>query len=182
MLGTAATATNRPTRPKLPPIPSPKQPPPPYTPSAASVQPPPAAHARAKVTPLPIANHEPHKDTQLPSPARTTSFRPPLATPNGKTATAYNKKLPRLMTVVSTYVPSLSDELQIKVGESVRMLEEYEDEWCLVQYVGRTNDKKGVCPRLCLVERQDIIPRQRKGVSIHFPISTASYVVSTYYK
>lgn len=86
------------------------------------------------------------------------------------------------MTVVATYVPSLNDELAIKVGESVRMLEEYEDEWCLVQYVGRTDDKKGVCPRFCLVERQDIIPRQRKGASINFPMSTASYPVSTYYK
>jgi hypothetical protein len=40
------------------------------------------------------------------------------------------------------------------------MIEEYEDEWCLVQRVGRT-DQRGVIPRFCLIERQEIIPRTR---------------------
>lgn len=86
------------------------------------------------------------------------------------------------MTVGATYAPTLSDELPIKVGEIVRMIEEYEDEWCLVQQVGRTDDEKGVCPRFCLLERQDIIPRQKKGPMVSFPVSTSAFPVSTYYK
>ena len=65
------------------------------------------------------------------------------------------------MTVTVLYVPSLSDELPIRLGETIRMIEEYEDEWCLVQRVGRT-DERGVIPRFCLTERQEIIPRSGK--------------------
>lgn len=65
------------------------------------------------------------------------------------------------MTMTMLYVPSLSDELSIRLGETLRMIEEYEDEWCLVQRVGRT-DERGVIPRFCLVERQEIIPSAGK--------------------
>ena len=65
---------------------------------------------------------------------------------------------PRLIVVAALYVPSLSDELSIRHGETIRMIEEFEDEWYLVQRVGQT-DEKGVVPRLCLAERQEIIPR-----------------------
>lgn len=65
------------------------------------------------------------------------------------------------MTVAVLYVPSLSDELPIRLGETIRMIEEYEDEWCLVQRVGRTNER-GVIPRFCLIERQEVIPRSEK--------------------
>jgi hypothetical protein len=68
------------------------------------------------------------------------------------------------MTVAVLYVPSLSDELPIRLGETIRMIAEYEDEWCLVQRVGRT-DERGVIPRFCLTERQEIIPRLGRRVS-----------------
>ena len=68
------------------------------------------------------------------------------------------------MTVTVLYVPSLSDELPIRLGETIRMIEEYEDEWCLVQRVGRT-DERGVIPRFCLTERQEIIPCLGKQTS-----------------
>lgn len=71
------------------------------------------------------------------------------------------------MTVSTLYVPSLSDELPVRLGETIRMIEEYEDEWCLVQRVGRT-DERGVIPRFCLVERQEIIPRTGKRASSGF--------------
>jgi hypothetical protein len=74
---------------------------------------------------------------------------------------------PRLMTVAATYVPTLADELPIRAGETIRMIAEFEDEWCLVQRVGRTDDEKGVIPRFCLIERPDVIPRQKKGVSVN---------------
>jgi len=68
------------------------------------------------------------------------------------------------MTVNALYVPSLSDELPIRMGETIRMIEEYEDKWCLVQRVGRT-DERGVIPRFCLIERQEIIPRAGKRIT-----------------
>lgn len=76
------------------------------------------------------------------------------------------------MTVTVLYVPSLSDELPIRLGETIRMIEEYEDEWCLVQRVGRT-DERGVIPRFCLTERQEIIPRSgKRTISGLFQTST----------
>lgn len=76
------------------------------------------------------------------------------------------------MVVAALYVPSLSDELPIRLGETIRMIEEYEDEWCLVQRVGRT-EERGVIPRFCLTERQEVIPRagQRGSIGL-FQIST----------
>ena len=76
------------------------------------------------------------------------------------------------MIVVALYVPSLSDELSIRLGETIRMIEEYEDEWCLVQRVGRT-DERGVIPRFCLTERQEVIPRSgQRGSGGPFQTST----------
>ncbi|KAI0819000.1 hypothetical protein BC629DRAFT_690575 [Irpex lacteus] len=62
------------------------------------------------------------------------------------------KPLPRLMAVLCTFTPSLADELSISIGEPVMLLEEYEDEWCLVQRVGKSDAERGVVPRFCLQE------------------------------
>lgn len=76
------------------------------------------------------------------------------------------------MVVVALYIPSLSDELPIRLGETIRMVEEYEDEWCLVQRVGRT-EERGVVPRFCLTERQEVIPRTgQRGSDGFFQTST----------
>lgn len=64
------------------------------------------------------------------------------------------------MDVATTFMPSLDDELSIVLGETIRLLEEYEDQWCLVQRVGRKDADKGIVPRFCLVERPEIV---RKG-------------------
>ncbi|KAI0076479.1 hypothetical protein K474DRAFT_1598041 [Panus rudis PR-1116 ss-1] len=72
------------------------------------------------------------------------------------------------MIVTCTFVPSLPDELTIRVGESLRLLEEYEDEWCLVQRVGKPDAEKGVIPRFCLQERTEImasLPKHKKGAA-----------------
>lgn len=53
----------------------------------------------------------------------------------------------------------MEDELCVTVGETVRLMEEYEDEWCLVQRVGRLDAEKGVIPRFCLVERAVVVPK-----------------------
>ena len=76
------------------------------------------------------------------------------------------------MTVVYTFVPTLADELSIKLGETIRLIEEYEDEWCLVQRVGKPDAEKGVIPRFCHQERPEVIgtlPRNKKAMShLHF--------------
>jgi hypothetical protein len=71
---------------------------------------------------------------------------------------AKNKKLPRLMNVITTFAPTLDDELLVKVGETIRLVDEYNDGWCLVQRVGKVDAPKGVVPRFCLEERRGIVP------------------------
>ena len=69
------------------------------------------------------------------------------------------------MTISDTFVPSLEDELSVKLHEVVRLLEEYDDDWCLVQRVGRPDAPKGVVPRFCLKERPEIVPALGHRVS-----------------
>ncbi|KAF5358307.1 hypothetical protein D9756_001269 [Leucocoprinus leucothites] len=78
---------------------------------------------------------------------------------------AERSELPRLMTVVNTFVPNLEDELSIKVGDTIRMLEEFKDGWCTVQYVGKYDADKGVVPRICLRERRSIVPIRKSSIS-----------------
>lgn len=111
----------------------------------------------------------------LPSPLRSASFNPSTKSISSRLSSRMStstRKLPRLMVVIALYVPSLNDELPIRLGETIRMIEEYEDEWCLAQRVGRT-DERGVVPRFCLTERQEVIPRAgQRTSSILFQTST----------
>ena len=105
----------------------------------------------------------------LPSPARTKSIGPDTPVfksfsaapppvppkPEPKVKTDSIKLLPRIMIVACTFIPSLSDELTVKIGEPLMMIEEYEDEWCLVQRVGTGAFERGVVPRFCLQECPD---------------------------
>ncbi|KAF9993571.1 hypothetical protein BGZ65_010870 [Modicella reniformis] len=50
---------------------------------------------------------------------------------------------------VSAYMPALADEIEIGIGESVTILQEYDDGWCLGVNNSR-NGIKGVFPRYCL--------------------------------
>ncbi|KAI0053956.1 hypothetical protein FA95DRAFT_1568282 [Auriscalpium vulgare] len=70
--------------------------------------------------------------------------------------------LPRLMTVVTDFAGTRDDELAIRAGETLRLLEEFEDQWCLVQRVGRSDAEKGVIPRFCLSEREQFVEKQRR--------------------
>lgn len=112
----------------------------------------------------------------VPSPRRTSSFgleeganlraKPSIKSVKGQ-------KVPRKMLVEHTFVPSLADELSIKVGEVLNMLEEYEDEWCLVERIGSRSSERGVVPRFCLKER----PRgHKRGQS---SVSSSKTAVST---
>jgi len=122
----------------------------------------------------------------LPSPARSASFvirdvegsQPPehltpritsksLHTSIGSPSLALERAgLPRLMIVSNTYTPNLEDELPIKMGDTVRMLEEFRDGWCVVQHVGEYNATKGVVPRICLQERKSVVPKHKSNSSL----------------
>ncbi|KAG6849541.1 hypothetical protein H0H93_007629 [Arthromyces matolae] len=106
----------------------------------------------------------PIMEEPMPAPSpRSESFAPHDISPNdpGESPSTEEPglKLPRLMTVATSFTPSLNDELSISFGETVRMLTEYQDGWCLVQRVGRIDAPKGAVPRFCLQERQPgVIP------------------------
>lgn len=103
-----------------------------------------------------------------PNPARNSSFglHPVVSTKLSSYSRHSEKKFPRLMNVVNSFEPSMEDELMITVGETIRILEEYEDEWCLVQRVGRIDAEKGVVPRFCLTERLEVIPTHPRLPSV----------------
>ncbi|KAJ7073896.1 hypothetical protein C8F01DRAFT_1075576 [Mycena amicta] len=69
-----------------------------------------------------------------------------------------NADQPRLMNVVNPFTPTMDDELPIQLGETVRLLEEFQDGWALVQRLGRVDAPKGVVPLTCLSERSPVIP------------------------
>ncbi|VDB82875.1 unnamed protein product [Peniophora sp. CBMAI 1063] len=96
---------------------------------------------------------------------------PILASPNPRTA-SYSSKvsstipslrpsvaaelsgswLPRYMTVCATFTPRAEDEMLITLGENLRLLEIFEDQWCLVQRVGKLEGELGVVPTFCLAD------------------------------
>ncbi|RDB22178.1 hypothetical protein Hypma_010610 [Hypsizygus marmoreus] len=77
---------------------------------------------------------------------------------SGSDESGSSQRLPRLMTVAASFTPTLDDELAIKLGDTVRMVDEYRDGWCLVQRVGRIDAPKGAVPRFCLQERRGVVP------------------------
>ena len=155
-----------------------RSPPPTYDPSSPP-PPPPSPPPPALNLPTVTVTHEENRSNSnnlavpatpsvVVSPRRTSSFG--LETPAGlgegaslrAKPSVKGQKLPRKMLVEHTFVPTLADELAIKVGEVILMLEEYEDEWCLVERVGKNAGDRGVIPRFCLCER----PRgHRRGAS-----------------
>lgn len=131
-----------------------------------------APSSRFSLTPLPQTPATTASDP-LPSPARNSSFSYQQGNPASPLRKSFSPKqlstvfksgtgsdglpLPRLMAVINTFTPSLEDEMSIRIGDTVRMIEEYNDGWCLVQRVGKSDSPKGVVPRFCLTERQSAV-------------------------
>lgn len=65
--------------------------------------------------------------------------------------------LPRTMVVATSFQPTRPDELGLRTGETLRLIREFDDEWCLVQRVGRSNAERGVVPRFCLSEHPRVV-------------------------
>jgi len=61
------------------------------------------------------------------------------------------------MLVTIPFEPTRDDELAVRTGETLRLIKEFEDEWCLVQRVGRPDEEMGVIPCFCLVDRPPTI-------------------------
>ncbi|KAJ7154207.1 hypothetical protein C8R46DRAFT_447012 [Mycena filopes] len=99
----------------------------------------------------------------LPSPARSASFAAHQSASFSQMDKVDEENMPRLMNVVETFTPSMEDELLIQIGETVRVLEEYQDGWALVQRIGRFDAPKGVVPRSCIAERERVIPVYTPG-------------------
>ena len=90
-------------------------------------------------------------------------------TPRATLATTFSpKSLPVLLVVTTPFQSTREDELTLRTGETVRLVKDFEDEWCLVQRVGRPDAEKGVVPRFCLSERPRIINHRAtlSGVSL----------------
>jgi len=112
-----------------------------FQPPTSSIPPP---SKKFNIVPQPHTNSVP---ASLPSPTRSDSLVPHhLVIPP--------KKLPRLMMVATTFSQTMEDELSVETGDTVRLLEEFQDEWCLVQRIWRIDAPKGMVPRFCLQERQ----------------------------
>jgi hypothetical protein len=136
----------------------PLPPPPPDT--ATSAIPPPTPMSRKFFEPASTPLRESFDLPPVPSP-RSASFNTSTTVPPAPRTTIAAvfapKALPRLMLVSTTFQPSRDDELAVRAGETLRLLKEFEDEWCLVQRVGRPDAEKGVVPRFCLVDRPRVI-------------------------
>lgn len=105
------------------------------------------------------------KDLVLPPPelaASPASSEPASGSSSFKTFAA-EARGPRLMTVVAPYVPTLTDELRVSVGDTVRLMLEYKDGWGFVQFVGKGDAPKGVVPMICLQERRRMVPTVHKA-------------------
>lgn len=134
-------------------------------------------------TPASVAAYYGHQTPRTPagvfvSPMTAASFAdeqspPPLPSPSAN--------LPRLVKVVGTYKPALADELSLALGETLRLLHVFPDDWCLVQrlFPNETSAKAsratglmetGAVPILCLTEIG--------GGSIPRPTPTSSPVES----
>ncbi len=162
---------------KVTPAEAARSPPPTYTTSGS-----PSTSPRPPALKLPIfmvsdensALPIPNLPSPIPSPRRTSSFMkeaPTVANLKPKQSLK-GQKLPRKMLVEHTFIPSLADELSIKVGEVLTMLEEYEDEWCLVERIGARSGERGVVPRFCLKERPRAHKRNKSSSSVQSGTST----------
>jgi len=55
----------------------------------------------------------------------------------------------------------MPDELEVRLGETLRVLEMYADEWCLAERVGRGKRQRGVLPQFCVQDKEALVPRKR---------------------
>jgi hypothetical protein len=58
----------------------------------------------------------------------------------------------KLVTVVDQYDATMPDELGVIPGETLRVIEAYDDGWCLAERVGRKKGR-GILPQIVVAEK-----------------------------
>ncbi|CAO3689006.1 unnamed protein product [Rhizopus stolonifer] len=86
--------------------------------------------------------------TSVVEPSLSPMIPPVVVSPSGPQETSQTPSL-GTFTVIATYIPTLSDELEIEPGDRIELLVEYDDGWCQGINVTR-NYAKGVFPRHCI--------------------------------
>lgn len=66
----------------------------------------------------------------------------------------------KLVSVVQAFDSTMPDELPVAVGETLRVLEVYDDDWCLAERIGRKKGR-GILPQGCVSEKQLVEPQKR---------------------
>jgi hypothetical protein len=94
-------------------------------------------------------------ESQSPVSATLTSSQSPVYGPPATKAVGQP-----ITTVVSTFITTLPDELAITVGESIRVLAEYDDGWALCL---NTRGEQGMIPMECLDGRFSIVADSISG-------------------
>ncbi|KAK7019508.1 hypothetical protein R3P38DRAFT_2973894 [Favolaschia claudopus] len=143
---------------------------PPSPPHESTLPPtPPTPPAKKKLNPFsrefPPAKTAPSElPPPIPSPARSASFaQHQSAHMSTMEKVDEETAMPRLMNVINSFIPTMEDELPIQIGDTLRLLEEYQDGWALVQRVGRIDAPSGVVPRTCITDRERVIPAYKPG-------------------
>jgi len=85
--------------------------------------------------------------SQLPSgsPLRMSAVAAALSDP---TQSSPSQK--KSVTVVATFQATMPDELPLIMGETLQIIEVYQDQWCLVERFGVGKKKRGVIPLCCV--------------------------------
>lgn len=114
--------------------------------------------------------------TPLKTPTSSASSKKPPSHTRSSSSTdvGRSKRLPRLVTVVALFSPNplQHDEMHIKMGDTLRLSEEFKDGWCRVQRLGSGGRRRsrsvsskaesleeGVIPQFCVQDRPDFVSR-----------------------
>ncbi|KAJ4527989.1 hypothetical protein HRR83_000740 [Exophiala dermatitidis] len=105
--------------------------------------------------PAAVTAPEPAKNTMaVPAPEQTSSAglsTPVSAAPSPAAASGPEPPQGNVFRVLMDFKPSMDDELELKNGQLVRMLHEYDDGWALCIRLDRS--QQGVVPRTCLAAK-----------------------------
>ncbi|KAF7722724.1 hypothetical protein EC973_002817 [Apophysomyces ossiformis] len=69
-----------------------------------------------------------------------------------------------VFTVISTYTPTLNDEIDIQIGDRIEVLVEYDDGWCQGINLSRGN-AKGVFPKHCVDYATDPVEHDKSHIT-----------------
>ncbi|RDA87780.1 hypothetical protein CP532_2487 [Ophiocordyceps camponoti-leonardi (nom. inval.)] len=96
-----------------------------------------------------------------PGPSSPTGTDYSLTSVSSEIAAAGGPPVSSVHRVQLDFKPTLDDEMELRIGELIRVLHEYDDGWCLVSRLDRS--QQGVVPRTCLSTRP-VKPRQPQGM------------------